>query len=432
MPYEPLQPSLQPTLLTPEPTPEPDQLPEQPAELDQEPEPPTEPQPEPLSEPENEPYSEQQGPTEGPQKRAKKPPSKEPVSADLSEHHILEGSRTRRSTSRTIGALLGRILAAEGMKESDPSQLRPPRHHNKLKYHIHGREFNDAELRELAKLAANDTYEEVPEEDANVQNIRPIDLVWVYSYKMTTIGQNLPKARLCVRGDLQPENDLDTYAATLASRSYRCLLAIANKWGLIIIQLDAMAAFTNSDLDELVYVKLPPGYQRRGTLWKLRKALYGLRRSPLLWYRLVRSKLKELGLNVINEDLCIATNRRIIVFWHVDDINVMFYPRDLNEATELQNSLRKQFELTGGKPISNFLKIDLRRNPIQRKLWICQQRYVETIAHRYGINTIERLPSTTLPSKPLPLCPDPSEYQATRAEKKLYLSKVASALYAAI
>ena len=45
---------------------------------------------------------------------------------------------------------------------------------------------------------------------------------------------------------------------------------------------------------------------------------------------------------------------------------------------------------------------------------------------------MERLPSTTLPSKPLPLCPDPSEYQATRAEKKLYLSKVASALYAAI
>ena len=129
-----------------------------------------------------------------------------------------------------------------------------------------------------------------------------------------------------------------------------------------------MATFTNSDLDELVYVKLPPGYQRRGRLWKLRKALYGLRRSPLLWYRLVRSKLKELGLDVINEDLCIATNGRITVFWHVDDINVMFHPRDLNEATELQNSLRKQFELTGGKPILNFLKIDLRRNPIQRKL----------------------------------------------------------------
>ena len=47
-------------------------------------------------------------------------------------------------------------------------------------------------------------------------------------------------------------------------------------------QLDAINTFINYDLDELVYMRLPPGFEKPGKVLLLQKALYRLRRSPLL------------------------------------------------------------------------------------------------------------------------------------------------------
>jgi hypothetical protein len=46
----------------------------------------------------------------------------------------------------------------------------------------------------------------------------------------------------------------------------------------------------------------------------------------------------------------------------------MFHPRDKHDANRLAEALIEQFELTRGDPISYFLKISLRRNPLQRRL----------------------------------------------------------------
>jgi hypothetical protein len=44
------------------------------------------------------------------------------------------------------------------------------------------------------------------------------------------------------------------------------LLSIANKYGLVILQFDFVSAFTNSDLDELVYTKGLLGYSKKGRI----------------------------------------------------------------------------------------------------------------------------------------------------------------------
>lgn len=53
------------------------------------------------------------------------------------------------------------------------------------------------------------------------------------------------KARLVVRGDLQTYWE-DTYAATLAARHFRALVAIAATFGLLMFQADAANAFLNA------------------------------------------------------------------------------------------------------------------------------------------------------------------------------------------
>ena len=47
-------------------------------------------------------------------------------------------------------------------------------------------------------------------------------------------------------------------------------------------QYDAVSAFTNSQLDETVYIEYPEGFKRDGYCLQLKRALYGLRRSPVL------------------------------------------------------------------------------------------------------------------------------------------------------
>ena len=56
------------------------------------------------------------------------------------------------------------------------------------------------------------------------------------------------KARLVVQGDLQPKTDKDTYAATLAARVFRVIIALYAYFDLEAKQLDAVNAFGNSKL----------------------------------------------------------------------------------------------------------------------------------------------------------------------------------------
>ena len=63
-----------------------------------------------------------------------------------------------------------------------------------------------------------------------------------------------------VRGDLQVSQYKDTYAATLAARVFKALMAIATYFDLDIEQFDAINAFCNAYNDKLVYVRYPDGF----------------------------------------------------------------------------------------------------------------------------------------------------------------------------
>jgi len=110
-----------------------------------------------------------------------------------------------------------------------------------------------------------------------------LPLIWVFTYKLDKDSFVIKyKARLVVRGDLQVSQFKDTYAATLAARVFKALMAIAAYFNLDIYQFDAINAFCNALIDELIYVRYPDGFQVPGSCLKLLKALYGMPRSALL------------------------------------------------------------------------------------------------------------------------------------------------------
>ncbi len=76
---------------------------------------------------------------------------------------------------------------------------------------------------------------------------------------------------------------------------FQILLALIVKFDLETFQIDVVNTFVYINLDELVYIKNPPGFPALRTVLKFNKALYGLKRSSLLWQTMFTGALKDQG-----------------------------------------------------------------------------------------------------------------------------------------
>lgn len=153
-----------------------------------------------------------------------------------------------------------------------------------------------------------------------------LPLKWVFVYKFDEEGYILSfKARFVVRGVLQVTEE-ETYAATLAGRAFRLLMAIAAAFDLDLAQRDAKSAFTNARQPVNVYCHAPEGFPKPGYYMRLERALWGLKTSPKLWYNNLTTTLEKLGLHRIPGSPCIYHNKEILCFF-VDDVILGAKPR---------------------------------------------------------------------------------------------------------
>jgi hypothetical protein len=298
----------------------------------------------------------------------------------------------------------------------------PPKNWKELKAHSHATGFYEGARKEYTDLFKRETFQvvDIPEG----KQIIPVK--WVFDYKFDSDGYLIKyKARLVVRGDLQIMLYEDTRATTLAARVFRLLMAILAVFDLEAYQLDAINAFVNSLIDEEVYIRFPPGFGRQGLVLRLLRALYGLRRSPRLWQLELGKTLIKLGLKQSNEESCLYSNEHLTVIFFVDDV-VIIYHKDKRQ--QMENFKAKLMELYPMREIGDlkwFLGIRIIRDRAQRKLWMCQDSYIEKIAQRF------HLTKAHTPDTPAITTPQSQNDEKASPERILeYQQKVGSALFA--
>lgn len=302
----------------------------------------------------------------------------------------------------------------------------PPRWHNDLQHHPLGELFLEAEEDHLKSHEKMASWREIPRRQRG-QNQQVLDCMWVYVYKLDDRGFLIKcKARLVVRGDQQAKGlTEENYAATLATRSLRTVLAIAARFDLELIQYDAVNAFVNAYLDDVVHMEMPPGHRKPNSILKLQKALYGLRRSPLLWQKELTGTLSSLGFEKIPHEPCVMIKNGIIVFFYVDDI-VIAYKRDQQqEVGEFVEQLQCKYQLTGGDELMWFLGIEIHRDRLKGLIWLAQTSYIEKIAR---LAQSDELPATPMTKEEL----FPFDGAADLPTIRMYQRKIGSLLYAAV
>jgi hypothetical protein len=85
----------------------------------------------------------------------------------------------------------------------------------------------------------------------------------------------------------------EVYAPTVDIATVRTVLDDAVERELHMSQFDMSTAFLSGDLEETVFLKLPP--ELGGKLWRLKKALYGLKQAARAWQMKLRQAMTELG-----------------------------------------------------------------------------------------------------------------------------------------
>ena len=110
---------------------------------------------------------------------------------------------------------------------------------------------------------------------------------WVFKMKYDQDG-NIQrfKARLVAKGFKQIAGiDFgETFAPVAKQSTLRLLWTLAAKRNWEVENIDIKTAFLNGDLDEEIYVDMPPGFELSGKVWKLKKTLYGLKQAPRAWH----------------------------------------------------------------------------------------------------------------------------------------------------
>lgn len=162
-----------------------------------------------------------------------------------------------------------------------------------------------------------------------------------------------------------------------------------------IFQLDLKSAFLNGDLKEEVYVLQLEGFVVNGKeehVYRLHKALYGLRLAPRAWYSCIDTQFSQLGFIRSSNEPTVYTKIQgnsdvLLLCLYVDDILYMGSSEKL--LTEFRENMMKTFDMIDMGQMSYFLSLEV----VQREgcIFISQQRYAEDLLLRFRMLNCKKM-----------------------------------------
>ncbi|CAI7757840.1 unnamed protein product, partial [Closterium sp. NIES-54] len=186
---------------------------------------------------------------------------------------------------------------------------------------------------------------------------KALDCTWVLRVKTDAEGRlERRKTRLVIKGFQQREgiDFQEVFAPVAKAPTLRLLLAAAAICGWKVEQMNVKTAFLYGVVDEEIYMKQPEGYDDgSGRVFRLNKAIYGLKQAPMCWYARLVEVLEALGFKVSGCDESLfmteGEEEKVFLLVYVDDI-LLFSP-SLERIKEVQGKLKETFQCKALGPV---------------------------------------------------------------------------------
>ena len=239
-------------------------------------------------------------------------------------------------------------------------------------------------------------------------------------------------ARVVANGFMQkPGIDFaEVSAPTVRADTVHMVLAHAMNHKFGVRRIDMRTAFLNGEPQEEVYMTPPPGSScSPQEMWRLRKALYGLRQAAQAWNN---TWTEAMGFKVSDADPCLfyidfPGSKRMYVVLHVDDALLVGNVPDVDRAVSMisvEFEIKDEGYVRAGK-VNTFLGIEL---TIREGLGLVmsQTAYARDVLTRFGMQSCK--------PKPAPLPRDvqfPSDSPALPEDNE-FSSMIGALLYLAL
>jgi len=294
--------------------------------------------------------------------------------------------------------------------------------------------------KEFSGLIDRETWEEVPDTTKIPSDAQILPTKIVLKLKPGLPGMpDTEKARLVVRGDMENPKPpaSETYASTPSATEIRTVFALATQRGWKISSLDISQAFLQAEPlspDTHIYIRPPSGYDLAppGTVWRLKRHLYGTSRAPRAWQNTLTAFLQSYGFSKINCSDTVwkwtdGTRHLHLVVW-VDDI-LLSSSHD-SAADDFKTALFSRFQGTDDGPVRKYVGLYVSRSPDLKTTHISQEPLIRELLERSGMQHCTPVlspmePGTLLKISDRPAVPDPKRRQE-------YQEQVGSLLYLSV
>ncbi|SMY30300.1 unnamed protein product [Zymoseptoria tritici ST99CH_1A5] len=140
--------------------------------------------------------------------------------------------------------------------------------------------------------------------------------------------------------------------------------------------MDVKTAFLYGLIQETVYVEQPYEFEEgSNNVCLLDRALYGLKQLPRTWYNTLTSYLNKIGFKPLVADISVFFRGHTFIAVYVNDLLIVRPKKP--EIQEIKNQLSERFEMSDLGPCAYYLGMTVRRDRVNRKIFLGQRAYVE-------------------------------------------------------
>ncbi|GJZ84557.1 retrotransposon protein, putative, ty1-copia subclass [Tanacetum coccineum] len=286
---------------------------------------------------------------------------------------------------------------------------------------------------EMDSLRKNKTWELVDPPAGQ----KLVSCKWLFKIKEGIEGVQKPryKARLVARGFTQRAgiDYNEVFSPVVRHTSIRVILSLTACKDYELEQLDVKTAFLHGNLEEVIYMRQPPGYEQGNKVCLLKKSLYGLKQSPRQWYRRFDEYMLSNGFKRSSYDSCVyyrsyAPGEYIYLLLYVDDMLIAC--KSKAEIGSTKSLLKKEFDMKELGEAKKILGMEIVRDQSSKILRVSESGYVSKILNNFRIDNGKsvKIPLGGHFKLLLKDCPV-RDYDVERMSKVPYANAVGSLMY---